>query len=156
MAPYLALVQEDDWSLAARYKVLIHVEQRLIAVVVAGDAAVSTRFWVCVAPEGLVAGSGWLGCWSIGARRAVTAESLRRMLEELEMEVARAERTGLTGAFLDDHIFIEGWDTWGGGVPAPIAEVVPAEAVAGAVSCRSSDDLVARLFSGERRIVVSD
>ena len=135
---------------------MLHVEQRLIAVVVAGDVAVATRWWVCVAPEDLVAGSGWLGCWSLGAGKAVTAASLRRMLEELEWEVARAGRAGRLGAFLDDHIFVEGWDTWGGGVPAPIAEVVPAEAVAGAVSCRSGDDLVERLFGGERRIVESD
>ncbi|MCZ7475760.1 MULTISPECIES: hypothetical protein [unclassified Micromonospora] len=69
---------------------------------------------------------------------------------------------GVLGAFLDDHVFVEGWDTWGGGVPAPIAEVVPAEAVADAVSCRSSDDLVERLLgvngegSRSREVIVSD
>lgn len=156
MVTDLTLVPEDDWSRPARLKVLIHVEQRLVAVVFARDAAASTRLWVCVAPEDLAAGGGWLGCWSIDTRKAVTAESLGRMLEELGTEVRRAGRAGPLGAFLDDHIFIEGWDAWGGGIPAPIAEVVPAEVLAGAVGCRSSDDLVARLFGGERRTVEPD
>ena len=131
-------------------KFLISSEQRFAAVVITGDAAVPTRLWVCVAPDDLVAGSGWAGCWSSGIGTLQTASSLVRLLEELNAEVARVERPGPFGAYLDDHLFFDGWDAWGCGIPAPIADLGPADVMARAELRTSSEDLVGRLCGRER------
>ena len=138
------------------YKFLISGEQRFFAVVIAGDTAAPTRLWICVAPDGLAAGSGWVGCWSSGVEKVVTASSFGRLLDELNAEVARVGRMGPFGPYLDDHLFFDGWDAWGSGIPSPIANHAPIDLLAGAENCLSSDDLVGRMFGPERRPADSD
>jgi len=133
------------------FKYLISGEQRFVVVVMAGEAAAATRLWVCLTPDNPAIGSGWVGCWSSGTGKGETAYSLGQLLEEMNAEVARVGRTGPFGAYLDDHLFFDGWDAWGSGIPAPIANLVPVDVLARAESCRSSDDLVGRLFGRERR-----
>ncbi|MEQ4302467.1 hypothetical protein ABNF97_13910 [Plantactinospora sp. B6F1] len=136
----------------ALFKFVISGEQRFVAAVVACDAAAATRLWVCVAPDDLATGSSWVGCWSGGAGKAETASSLGRLLEELNAEIARVARMGVFGAYLDDHLFFDGWDAWGSGIPAPIANLRPVDVLARAESCRSSGDLVGRIFGRGWRI----
>ncbi len=137
------------------FKLLISGEQRF-AVVVIADHPAPSRLWICVAPDDLAAGSGWVGCWSSGVGKVETASSLWRLLEELSAEVARVGSIGPFGAYLDDHLFFEGWDAWGSGIPEPIADLVPVDVLARAESCRSSDDLVGRVFGHKGRIANSD
>jgi hypothetical protein len=133
------------------FKYLISGEQRFIAVVMAGEAAADTGLWVCLAPDNPTVGSGWVGCRSGGTGKMETAYSLGRLLKEMNAEVARVGRTGPFGAYLDDHLFFDGWDAWGSGIPAPIRNLVPVDVLACAESCRSNDDLVDRMFSREKR-----
>ncbi|MFD6712920.1 hypothetical protein ACFWDB_03345 [Micromonospora chalcea] len=131
------------------FKYLVSGEQRFVAVVLAGEDAAATRLWVCLAPEGVTAGSGWVGCWSSSSGQVETAHSLGWLLEALNAGVARVGRVGPFGAFLDDHLFFDGWDAWGSGIPAPIAGLAPVDVMARAESCRSSEDLVGKLFGRE-------
>jgi hypothetical protein len=131
------------------FKFPIGGEQRFVAVVMVGETAAATRLWVCVAPDAPTVGSGWLGCWSSCTGGVEVASSLGRLLEDLVAEVARVGRVGPFGAYLDDHLFFEGWDAWGGGIPAPIASLVPGDVLTHAESCHSVDDLVARMFGRE-------
>lgn len=133
------------------FKYLISGEQRFIVVVLAGEAAADTRLWICLVPDNPTVGSGWVGCWSSGTGKMETAHSLGRLLEELNAEVARVGRTGPFGEYLDDHLFFDGWDAWGSGIPAPISNLSPVDVLARAEGCRSSDDLVSRLFGREKQ-----
>jgi hypothetical protein len=137
-------------------KFLIIGEQRFVAVVIAGDAAEATRLWVCVAADESAAGSGWVGCWSSASGKVETASSLERFLEELRAQIARVGRTGPFGAYLDDHLFFDGWDAWGIGIPAPIGDLIPVDVLARAESYQSGGDLVDRLFGREQRAADSD
>lgn len=132
------------------FKYLIGGEQRFIAVVMAVEAAGDTRLWICLVPENPTVESGWVGCWSSGTGKVETAYSLGRLLTEMNAEVARVGRTGPFGGYLDDHLFFDGWDAWGSGIPAPLHSLVPVDVLARAESCRSSDDLVGRLFGREK------
>jgi len=136
-------------------KLSISGEQRFVAVVIAGDSAEATRFWVCVAPDALVAASSWAGCWSSGSEKVASASSLRLLLEDLRLQVERVGRMGPFGAYLDDHLFFEGWDAWGSGIPAPIADLVPADVITRADTCGSGGELVDRLFGCEQRATES-
>jgi len=133
------------------FKYLISGEQRFVVVVIAGEAAATTRLWVCLVSDNPTVGSGWVGCWSSGTGKVETAHSLGRFLEEINAEVVRVGRTGPFGTYLDDHLFFDGWDAWGSGIPAPIENLLPVDVLAGAESCRSSDELVGRLFNREMR-----
>lgn len=145
----------DFTSVMTSFKYLISGEQRFVVVVMAGEAAAATRLWVCLAPDNPTVGSGWLGCWSSGTRKVETGYSLGRLLGEMNAEVARVGRTGPFGSYLDDHLFFDGWDAWGSGIPAPIDNLFPVDVLACAQSCRSSNELVGILFGRERRSVDS-
>ena len=127
-------------------KFLIDGEPRFVAVVVAGDAASATRLWVCVAPDEVAVAGGWVGCWSSGSGEVETAISLERLLEDLRVQVARVGRMGPFGAYLGDHLFFDGWDSWGVGIPAPIVDLTPVDVLAHAESCRSVSEIVERMF----------
>ncbi len=76
-----------------------------------------------------------------------TPYSLGRLLKELNAEVARVGRPGPFGAYLEDHLFFDGWDAWGSKIPAPISSLAPVDVLARAEGCRSSDDHVSRLWA---------
>ncbi|MEV6348588.1 hypothetical protein [Actinoplanes sp. NPDC051851] len=58
------------------------------------------------------------------------------------MKVVQVGRLGPYGQFLDDHLFFDGWDSWGSGVPSPLVALAPASVIASAHVCGSIADLV--------------
>ncbi|MFC7534087.1 hypothetical protein [Actinoplanes sp. GCM10030250] len=68
------------------------------------------------------------------------------MLADISTEVARVGRMGSFGPYLEDHLFFEGWDAWGNGVPAPLAHMTPADVVAQADVCESDESLMAKVL----------
>jgi hypothetical protein len=131
-------------------KFSIDGEQRFVAAVVVGDSTATTRLWVCLAPEEMAAGAGWIGCWSSGSGKAENAISLRLLLEDLRVQVAGSGRMGPFGPYLDDHLFFDGWDAWGSGIPAPLADLVPADVLSRAEICESVGNVVDRLFARDQ------
>jgi hypothetical protein len=122
------------------FKVLMGDEQRFYAVVFRDDSMVPGRLWVCLRGELAPADGSWSGCWSRDIR--VPDSSLFHLLEMLQEKVARGGRSGPFGPYLDDTYFFDGWNSWGSGVPAPLVDVRPGEAVDSAVSVTSIDELV--------------
>ncbi|GAB4102024.1 hypothetical protein GCM10028790_10420 [Micromonospora taraxaci] len=123
-------------------------EQRFVAVILAGDAAAPGRLWVCVRGDHAPVRSSWLGCWS--SAKDVAEPGLHQFLEELDERLAQGGRSGPLGLYLDEHHFLEGWDSWGCGIPSPLASVVPDEVVTSAGHALSISELVSGVFgSGE-------
>ena len=56
-----------------------------------------------------------------------TVYPIGQLLKELNAEVTRVGRTGPFGAYLEDHLFFEGWDAGGGGIPAAISNLAPVD-----------------------------
>ena len=114
--------------------------QLFFAVAFRGDPTSPGRLWVCARGKGAPVGAGWSGCWSRDS--AVLGADLQQFLRTLEESVTRGGRSGPFGPYLEDHYFFEGWDSWGSGVPAPLADIRPDEAVESAVSAASIGELV--------------
>jgi len=108
----------------------IHGEQRFAAVVFRGDAAAPNRLWVCVRGVEVSPESAWSACWS--SIDEMSEPELRQFLRSVDAAVARFGRSGPVGPYLAEHLFFEGWDAWGNGIPAPLADLVPADVVAAA------------------------
>lgn len=124
-------------------RVLVGRDHRFFIVAFRGDASIADRLWVCVRGEEAPANGSWSGCWSRGTR--IVEPDFRRFLEQLEERVASGGRLGPFGPYLDDHYFFDGWEFWGNGVPAPLVDVRPGDAVDGAAPAASVDDLATRL-----------
>lgn len=128
-------------------KTVMGGEQRFVAVVFHGDAAAPDRLWVCVRGDQVPTGDAWSGCWSSAVPGS--ASLLQRLLENLNNKVVQGGHSGPFGPYLDEHYFFDGWDSWGSGIPSPIADLVPADVIADALPCNSVADLVARLFRAD-------
>ncbi|MFF0466161.1 hypothetical protein ACFYPX_01770 [Micromonospora zamorensis] len=127
-------------------KIVMGGEQRFVAVVFRGDSAASERLWACVRGDNAPAHGGWSGCWS-GAK-PVTRPGLQQFLEGLGERLTRGGRLGPFGPYLDEHYFFDGWDSWGSGIPSPLASLVPDEVVANAVPALSVAEVVSDVFGG--------
>lgn len=85
--------------------------------------------WVCLRSRDAGANRAWLECWS---SKEGVAPDLAAALEAIDGVVRDHLKRGPLGAYVDGAHFIPGWNTWGGSVPAPIAEFRPNELAANA------------------------
>jgi len=85
--------------------------------------------WICL--RSLTAGenSGWLECWS--SKEGLTPD-VAVALEAVRSIVGDHLIYGPLGPYIKGAHFIPGWNTWGGAVPAPIAQFRPREITASA------------------------
>jgi len=81
------------------------------------------RIWVCVRGEHTSATAGWAGAWS--APLPIAKSALSQFLEALSERIREVGALGSFGQYLDGHLFFEGWETWGVGIPAPLAGQSP-------------------------------
>ena len=116
-------------------------EQRFVAVVFRGDVAVPNRLWVCVRGKESQPNAGWSGCWSCSTEP--TTVDIRQFLQQLNEKVTEGGRIGPFGPYLNDHYFFDGWDSWGSGIPSPLADIQPAEILAIAERALSMDEIAA-------------
>ncbi|WP_018220700.1 hypothetical protein [Salinispora pacifica] len=128
-------------------KIVMGGEGRFVAVVLRGDAAAPERLWVCVRGGHAPAHSSWSGCWS--GTKAITGPDLQQFLERLDEKVTQGGRSGPFGPYLDEHYFFDGWDSWGSGIPSPLASSAPDEILANAGLALSIAELVSGVFGAE-------
>ena len=114
-------------------------EQRFVAVVFRGDAAASDRLWVCVRGEESRSNASWSGCWSCSTK--LSADDIRRFLQQLNEKVTEGGRIGPFGPYLEEHYFFDGWDSWGGGIPSPLSDVQPIEILENSERVVSMDEI---------------
>ncbi|MFF1922004.1 hypothetical protein ACFVW8_15700 [Streptomyces sp. NPDC058221] len=97
---------------------------QLLAYVFPDDSNVTRKAWVCV---GVGDGHGapqWVGFWSSGSQ-IPSKVAVEKFLRALAPRVVEGVSVGVMGPFLDDYLFFDGWDTWGPGVPAELANFSP-------------------------------
>lgn len=120
--------------------VLVGGKTRFIAVIFDEDSTTDQRLWVCLRGEGSPSQAAWAGCWSKSG--PVAGSELGRLLVMLDEKITTGGKVGPYGPYLDDHYFFDGWDYWGGGVPAPIAHESAEELLSRARWMSSRDEAV--------------
>jgi hypothetical protein len=83
--------------------------------------------WICLRSPSAAAGRGWLECWS---SKEGTTPDLAAALRAVRNILVEKSKRGPLGLYIEGANFIPGWNTWGGAVPGPIAELCPAEVAA--------------------------
>lgn len=104
------------------------------AYVFRGDSASAERLWVCLRSGEASDRQAWICCWSSDTRHS--NGEVAAFLARLADDVRRSIRQGPFGAYLDGHHFYDGWDTWGGGTPAPLVNQTPQQIATNATEYR--------------------
>jgi hypothetical protein len=80
--------------------------------------------WICLRSPSAAANRGWLECWS---SKGDNDPDMASVLEAVRVIVADKLMHGPLGPYISGAHFIPGWNTWGGAIPGPIAQLRPAE-----------------------------
>lgn len=85
--------------------------------------------WICLRSVSAGPNRGWLECWS---SKEGLSPDIALALEAVSSIVRDHLKFGPLGAYIEGAHFFPGWHTWGGSVPAPIAQYRAPDIVANA------------------------
>lgn len=91
------------------------------AFVLRGDAEVSVRTWVCLRAADSLPPVSWLGSWSCAD--GADADKVRQLLEVIRASIGEPVLIGPYGPTMKAPVFLDPWESWGGGTPRPLLGV---------------------------------